>query len=133
MGAEAWRFLNLGAKALTISSSIFQELGAEALHFRHQKPVKAIKPIKPMKPIKPVKSRFTNIPQQVHYVVLPPCCYWSHLTGTLLLPNWLPFSLVSGVRSRNFANRFGIYSGALILWILLDMGPLAQQTLNLSV
>ena len=28
---------------------------------------------KPVKPIKPVISRYTNIPPQVHYVVLPPC------------------------------------------------------------
>ena len=41
------------------------------------KPIKLvtepIKPIKAVKPIKPVISRFSNTPQQVHYVVLAPC------------------------------------------------------------
>ena len=40
---------------------------------QHRQPVKPIKTVKSIKPIKPVISRFTNIPQQVHYVVLPPC------------------------------------------------------------
>ena len=37
------------------------------------KPREPVKLIKPVKPIKAVISRFTNNPQQVHYVVLPPC------------------------------------------------------------
>ena len=45
-------------------------------------PVKSVKPRKPVKPLKPVISRLTNIPQQVHYVVLPPCFLLTNFCAT---------------------------------------------------
>ena len=91
-------------------------------------------PVKTQKPRKTVKSRFNNIPLQVHYVVLPPCCNCSSIMvrysrKVLLSPRWcnaVPFS----VSLRHGFNPVPQCAQAILTILLHSVECMAHESIN---